>query len=191
MSDDIIVYDTTKALVNRSTIQVYSCSGQALADFIEDIENPIGVEIGLAEGFTTEYLLESHENLIMYCIDPFVNYVDWNGNNLNEREDVYRQFLERTDRYKDRIRLIRKTSDDAAKEILDNSVDFVFIDGLHTYDQVTKDMTNYYSKVKNGGILSGHDYNIITEVKRAVNEFASKQNKEVLEEANDVWYWYK
>ena len=74
---------------------------------------------------------------------------------------------------------------------IDSSLDFVFIDGLHTYEQVTKDMNNYYDKVKPGGIFSGHDYRAIECINKAVNDFASLKNKQILETNCDVWYWIR
>jgi predicted O-methyltransferase YrrM len=91
----------------------------------------------------------------------------------------------------DRIKFLRKYSDDAVSNIEDNSLDFVFIDGLHTFEQVTKDMTNYYPKLKDGGIFSGHDFRVIKCINEAVIEFASSKNKTILETECDVWYWYK
>lgn len=40
----------------------------------------------------------------------------------------------------------------------DASLDFCFIDADHTYESVSKDIDAWRSKVKNGGILAGHDY---------------------------------
>lgn len=175
----------------QQTGQVQKCSGYGLAELISKIENPVGVEIGVDVGHTTEFLLKSHDKLKLICIDPFANYIDWNGNNLNERDSIYKEFVSRTNPFGDRIQHIRKTSDDAVNDIADNSLDFIFIDGLHTYDQVMKDMQNYYSKMKNGAIFAGHDYNVIEDVNRAVREFAKTKNKDILETECDVWYWYK
>lgn len=38
------------------------------------------------------------------------------------------------------------------------SVDFVFLDGDHTYDRVRAEIRAYREFVKPGGVLSGHDY---------------------------------
>ena len=83
------------------------------------------------------------------------------------------------------------TSDSAAQIFKDEEFDIIFIDGLHTYEQLSKDCENYYSKVKPGGIFSGHDYNSIEGVRRAVDEFSSKLGKKIEITENDVWYWYK
>lgn len=173
------------------TPTVQKCSGFGLYELIANIENPVAVEIGVDVGHTTEFLLSSHKTLKLTCIDPFENYIDWNGNNLNERSSIYDEFMNRTKPFGDRMRHIRKTSDDAVNDIADNSLDLIFIDGLHTYEQVLKDMQNYCPKMKDGAVFAGHDYNVIQDVKRAVQEFAARKNKEILETECDVWYWYK
>lgn len=185
-----IIFNTETHSQTFLTPAPNKCSGFGLGALIKNLKNPVGVEIGAAEGFTTEFLLESNESLQLTSIDPFVAYIDWNGNSL-ERETTYKEFVKRTERFGSRIKLIRKFSDDAIDDIPDNSLDFIFIDGLHTYDQVTKDMQNYYSKVKVGGIFAGHDYNVISAIHKAVNEFALTKNKKVLETECDVWYWTK
>ena len=39
------------------------------------------------------------------------------------------------------------------------SVDFVYIDGEHSYEAVSKDIADWWPKISPGGILAGHDYN--------------------------------
>jgi predicted O-methyltransferase YrrM len=49
-------------------------------------------------------------------------------------------------------------------------VDFVFIDADHEYDSVVKDINAWLPKIKQGGIISGHDYFNPCGVKKAVDE---------------------
>jgi hypothetical protein len=68
----------------------------------------------------------------------------------------------------------------------------VFIDGDHSYEGVKKDLNNYYSKVKTGGIFSGHDINLQS-VQQAVREFREQNlitNQIQFTDVN-VWYWVK
>jgi len=51
---------------------------------------------------------------------------------------------------------VRKTSDDFFKNNLDK-FDIIFIDGLHEYDQVNKDINNSLKALNNGGIILLHD----------------------------------
>lgn len=70
-----------------------------------------------------------------------------------------------------RLALISGNSDDVKDKIKDASVDLLFLDGRHTYEQVKKDLNNYWPKLKPGGGLLGHDYGHRSPgVVRAVNE---------------------
>jgi len=60
-------------------------------------------------------------------------------------------------KYNNRIKFIRKTSSTAINDILDNSIDVVYIDGNHAYSYVMEDMRNYWSKIRPGGIMFGDD----------------------------------
>jgi predicted O-methyltransferase YrrM len=51
---------------------------------------------------------------------------------------------------------VRKTSDDFFKNNLDK-FDIIFIDGLHEYDQVNKDINNSLKALNDGGIILLHD----------------------------------
>ena len=42
--------------------------------------------------------------------------------------------------------------------VLDGSLDFVYIDGAHDFDNVMLDLIVWSRKVKAGGIVAGHDY---------------------------------
>lgn len=167
------------------------CSGYGLAELLKNHSNPIGVEIGCAEADTTHFLLSTHSNLRLTSIDPYVNYIDWNGNNLNTLQAKYEMVVQKMRPFADRFTLLREYSDAAVAHFDDESLDFIFIDGLHTYDQVKKDCENYYSKIKSGGLFAGHDYSVIPAVNRAVNEFAAKVNAKIMVTEVDVWYWYK
>ena len=166
------------------------CSGFGLLELIKDINDPIGVEIGCALADTTSFLLSNKSSLKLTAIDPYVNYIDWNGNHIFN-EEPFNIAMNKLEKFGDRFKLLKMFSDDAASLIEDESLDFIFIDGLHTYDQLTKDCNNFYSKVKSGGIFSGHDYHVIAEVGKAVDEFSSKVGATISHTKYDVWYWVK
>lgn len=56
------------------------------------------------------------------------------------------------------LKIIGSRSDKAKGRIRNNSADLLFIDGAHHYEQVKRDILNYWPKLKIGGILLGHDY---------------------------------
>lgn len=153
-------------------------------------ENPIGIEIGVDKGATSEYLIQNIPGLTLYGVDPYVDYQDWWGW-VAWAEQAYQQMRTRLQPYENQFILHRMISDDAAKLFADETVDFVFVDGLHTYEQVTLDCQNYYSKVKKGGFFGGHDYTSVEGVGRAAREFAASIGKEIQNCDQDVWYWIK
>jgi predicted O-methyltransferase YrrM len=166
-------------------------SGYGLIELLKDVTNPVGIEIGCSEGNTTEPLLKQIPNLTLYSIDPYIDYVDWNGRFLNEAEELYQRTMERLRPYGNNFIMIRETSDDAVSKFVDDAYDFIFIDGLHTYEQVLLDCQNYYSKIRKGGIFAGHDYDAIEGVRQAVDKFASSVGAKILKTEVDVWYWIK
>jgi len=168
-------------------------SGIGLPDLMVNKENLVGIEIGLNRGNTTRHLFDNLPGLILHGIDPYLEYEDWDGNVLtpDERNWTYQFFISKTAEYKDRIIHHRMLSDDVASFLPEAAFDFIFIDGLHIYEQVLKDCQNYYPKIKSGGVFSGHDYNVIEGVNRAVNEFAASVGATISQTDNDVWYWIK
>lgn len=186
---DIIHYSPFGSRVEKSSIP--RASGYGIIELISKVENPIGIEIGTDVGETASYLLSNRNDLFLHCVDPYINYIDWNGNNLNDRISIYEQMIKNLEPYKDRYSLYKKTSDSALESFEDESFDFIFIDGLHIYEQVLKDCQNYYSKVKKDGLFCGHDFNAIQGVNKAVLEFADSVGKKIYTTYNDVWYFYK
>lgn len=55
-------------------------------------------------------------------------------------------------------RFIREQSTQAAEQFDNDSLDMVFIDAIHLYENVKEDIFTWLPKVKHGGILAGDDY---------------------------------
>ena len=63
-----------------------------------------------------------------------------------------------------RAQLFVNTSIDAASYIQPEELDFVFIDGDHSYRAVEEDLAAWEPLVKKGGIVAGHDFGSIDDV---------------------------
>lgn len=115
------------------------------------------VEIGSYAGESTVIFASHFRDIV--AIDPFINDYDMNDATCHFMDliKVHDVFKENIKSHKN-ISHIMKISDDACFDIKDNSVDFVYIDGMHTYEQVKKDIINYLPKIKKGGFIGGHDY---------------------------------
>jgi len=58
----------------------------------------------------------------------------------------------------ERALVMRMSSLEAVRHVPDASLDFVYIDGDHRFDQVMTDLILWAQKVRYGGVVSGHDY---------------------------------
>ena len=100
----------------------------------------------------------------------------------------------RTDFAKDRANIIRLRSTEAAEIVSDASRDFVFIDADHSYEGCAADIAAWAPKVKPGGWLCGHDYDVPQfpkfGVKQAVDEFIEK-NGLLLELGENFTYFIR
>ena len=151
-----------------------------------------GLEIGVASGWTMNHFLETLPNLILTGIDPYVGYMDGSIEITQEKLDA--QYLAAQDNISDftpRGTIFKGYSEEFVHLIVEESLDYIFIDGDHSYEGVLSDCKMYFSKVKKGGIFAGHDW-CLNGVKRAVNEFKEKHGSpEIKHVSNDVWYWIK
>ena len=96
--------------------------------------------------------------------------------NLNSIESVSKLLK----RYSSNIKLIAGDTNKVLKEINLQNIDFVFLDGGHSYQTVTSDLSVLYESMrgKNKVILCD-DYgeaSFIQEVKKAIDDFSNKNN---------------
>ena len=75
-----------------------------------------------------------------------------------------------------RIRTIEKYSAEAWKDVERNSVDFVYVDGGHSYEECYNDILNYMPLLKKKAIIAGHDYKFDWGVPAAVNKLFGEVN---------------
>lgn len=82
------------------------------------------------------------------------------------------------------VKYFKGDSKKLVENYVDNSIDFLFIDGDHSPDGFRKDLELWYPKVKNGGVFSGHDYEH-PGIRGNVQEFF----KEPIEDLNQYIPW--
>lgn len=127
-----------------------------------------GAEIGVWKGAFSAQFCAVNPALHMLCVDPWQSYPAWldtkNAMPVESAtrlmEDAYRQAQERLKPMNATI--VRKFSADAAREVPDRSLDFVYVDSNHSYESVTEDLELWAPKVRSGGWIGGHDYRHFT-----------------------------
>lgn len=140
-------------------------------DIIKKFNLKIGAEIGVAFGTHSEFILKNTNVEKLICVDPFKEY--WELTDLKQAhwDLIFAYVIHLLEPFKQRAELLRMTSQEAAQIIHDNSLDFVFIDGDHSYENVKLDLDLWFKKIRPGGILVGDDYQQTWGVRPAVNEF--------------------
>lgn len=165
-------------------------------------DNAIFVEIGCFLGKSTSFLaveaINSGKNITIYCIDTFAGTENAEGEDANLNKliqehggNVYHTFAKNTESVSHILRPIVADSTKSAKLFRDNSVDLVFVDAGHLEYEVYNDINAWYPKVKQGGIIAGHDYGNQKNndpVKSAVDRFFMWRFKKVqVDEKCSVW----
>jgi len=169
-----------------------------IEDILKNREHRIGAEIGVWKGqFTYQILSRLPDIEKYYCVDPWKMYSDYRkavkGKTHLEAnyDEIYEVFKHRNRKFRKKINILRMMGEQALNKVPDNHLDFVFIDGNHSYKYVKQDIIGWSKKVKPGGLISGHDYgrnqHSDIEVTKAVNELMPNVNKG----DNGVWYTFK
>ena len=116
-----------------------------------------GVEVGVREGAFSEVLCKYMPDLDLTCVDPW-SVADYRSSMLGQEQQdkYYATCVERMKPYSAKI--VRLPSMEAVRDIPDESLDFVYIDGSHEFDDVMRDIIEWSKKVRKDGIVSGHDY---------------------------------
>jgi hypothetical protein len=146
------------------------------------------VEVGSWKGRSSVYMavemINSEKKIKFDCVDT------WNGSEehisegsgcfvkeiLIDRDWLFNQFINNIEPVKNIINPIRDTSESASKKYKDGSLDFIWIDAAHDYDNVFSDISNWIPKLKIDGYIGGHDYHKYCGVEDAVNDFFGVDN---------------
>ena len=134
------------------------------------------VEIGVDKGDFSKVILENDNPQNLILVDPWIEMLD-----VNNKEETHQAKYQTVKDYfadDDRVEIIKKSSKEAADQIDDNSMDWIYIDGDHKYQGCLEDLRIYKDKVKDDGYICGHDWTTKTKkgfgVNQAVEEFLSE-----------------
>jgi mannosyltransferase OCH1-like enzyme len=146
-------------------------------DYLGDLLNSynldnIGVEIGVQRGLFSQEILRKWNGRKLFLVDAWEKqssdvYID--TANVSDELHNYNMYITKVltnnmvskkidHLYKTNVELIKKYSVEASLLFEDNSLDFVYIDARHDYKGILEDLHAWYSKVKSGGLVSGHDF---------------------------------
>lgn len=159
-------------------------------------ENTRGAEIGVWSGDLSSDILEFMKPESLLLVDPWFISPDFleelksvnAGEHMQKQE--YFDFLHNhvCERFKNvpTVRVLRALSVDGARQIEDESLDWVYVDGSHKEEYVYEDLVSWLPKIRPGGILCGHDY-LFREVEQALLRFEKDSKLELIPFGSDWW----
>jgi hypothetical protein len=151
------------------------------------------VEVGSWKGKSSAYMaveiINSQKDIEFFCVDTWEGSVEHKG--MEDLSSLYDIFISNMLPVQDHYFPLKITSLEAAKKFKDKSLDFVFIDASHEYEDIKNDIIAWYPKIKEGGVLAGHDfyvegYDWYPGVKKAVKEILPSYSV-----SENCWIHYK
>ncbi len=130
-----------------------------------------GVEVGVCEGYLSIQILRNKNVDRLFLVDPYLPYQHQNQSFDDAHQKRQRSFSKLVLNLagKKRHEWIYRTSVEAASLFTPASLDFVYLDGDHSYESVKADIAAWWPKVRLGGYFGGHDFDDL-QVKKAVTE---------------------
>jgi inositol phosphorylceramide mannosyltransferase catalytic subunit len=182
----------------KDKIKIFDTRNEMICHYSKKIKKPKVCELGVFKGDFLEFIKDNIDFDILDGVDLFEGNLysgDVDGNN-----PVYcqleKQYIYLNNKYKDNtnINLYKTYTQKYLSQIEDNKYDIIYIDADHSYEGVKRDIILSYKKIKNGGYIMGHDYEMNMNkahqyynfgTKRAVDEFCSEYNQKIIAKGND------
>jgi predicted O-methyltransferase YrrM len=146
----------------------------------------IGSYLGASSCFIAAGIEKSANGGKLYCIDT------WKNDTMTEgKQDTYKDFLKNTSKYKNIIVPIRGFSEEAVRssQLEKKNIDFLFIDGDHSYTGCKSDWNLFFPLLKKGAIVIFHDSGWAEGVQRVIREEVLPLVKRQDSMPNMWWGW--
>ncbi len=113
------------------------------------------VEVGTWKGEFAERLCGECRPSKIYCVDPYEHYTEYQDsiNTRDNLDEIFADARARLARFGDRVEFVRAFSTDAATKFADDTLDFVYIDGNHSFRFVLQDLRLWYPKLRHEGLM--------------------------------------
>lgn len=125
------------------------------------------LEIGSYKGSSARWMACVARSVM--CVDTFKAC----DNGQDQTGDTLAAFLKATERFKNVIYFQVSSKDAADLVLIDNQFDLIFLDAMHTYEDVKSDIQMWWPRLRSGGVMAFHDYghDDFPGVKKAVDEW--------------------
>jgi len=155
----------------------------------------IGVEVGTQGGGYSEVLLKQWISGTIYSVDRWQyvdGYIDVANFPQEEHDKIYEEAKNTLSKYGDRSIIMKMDSVEASGKFEDGSLDFVYIDADHSYNECLADLKAWYPKLRNGGLIAGHAFldgefpTAIFGVESALRDFFKEDFNKIVRIPHDI-----
>jgi hypothetical protein len=161
--------------------KIYETRNELMKSFQKNLKI---CEVGVFKGDFSDFIYSNLKPKELHLIDIFKGVThsgDKDGDNITytDLNESYNNLIEK---YKNTNVYIHKgLSLKVLNTFENNYFDIIYIDGDHFYESVKNDLNISYLKIKDGGVICGHDYEIKNhkDVYVAVNEFCTQKQLKI------------
>lgn len=160
-----------------------------------------GAEIGVWKGETSAAIMQAFPECHLWCVDLwkewkkgtvyYDKHKDMGRYTQAEWDVIYQTALENLKTSGGKFTIRYHYSSENIDDIEDGTLDFVFLDANHMYKEVKEDILAWEPKVRDGGLIMGHDINGVWDRKgiwgitQATTEIFGKER--VMTRRGHVW----
>jgi hypothetical protein len=148
---DVLVRD------DFSPIGAHKGNRETLIEVWKNAGYKTGAEIGVKQAAFSEKILTGIPDVKLYCVDPWDVYKESHLSKQTQSRN-YARAMSRLAPFGARASVVKEYSQKAVEQFKDGSLDFLFIDGMHTFDGCALDLILWVPKVRQGGMVAVHDY---------------------------------
>jgi len=137
------------------------------AHFVE-----VGSWMGRSSAFMCVEIVKSGKHIQFDCVDMWngVGHDGYADYDSVKNQTLFVDFMNNMKPAQGLFTPIREMSTTASRLYVDGSLDFVFLDAGHDYDDIKADIAVWLPKVKPNGFIGGHDYANSQDIRQAVHE---------------------
>lgn len=120
----------------------------------------IGVWKGKSAAFMAVEIINSGKKIDLFLVDHFKGSLEHQDDPQVLNDSLEAQCKANLEPVSHMIKYITMSSVAAASTFPDESLDFVYVDGSHEYQDIKDDIEAWLPKIKKGGVIAGDDYGV-------------------------------
>lgn len=142
-----------------------------LPNVMEILNFTAGAELGVYDGGNALNIMKKWKSCSRFILVDLWAHQDENYHDTsNHEQSQHNANLELTKKrmanYSNQVIFIQNYTTKAALQVDDESLDFIYVDARHDYCGVRDDIQSWWPKLKQGGVMAGHDYMTATDRRR-------------------------